>query len=773
VFYVSPVGNNTADGLTTDAPLATPQAAIDKAVPGDTILLRGGVYAGGTGVMRFNAAQHRGSENAWLTIKAYPGENPSLRWSRDTAHYVGIWLTDAAYVEISGLTLEGWMDELTLDEARADAKAQLGSPLFNAGGIQADGRDTKKVTRTNENRPHHFRIIGNTIRKFPGGGISFIQSDYLHLENNTIEDCCWYSVWAGSGISIWQSWNLDNTTEGYRIRVIGNRLFGNKTLIEWAAIGALSDGNGIIIDDFRNTQNKSPRGAYTGRTLVANNLCVNNGGSGIHSLLSDNVDIIHNTSYHNGQVLDYGEIFALESGDVRIANNLCVARPDRALNKFSKTNTRVDYRNNLYCGGYVNAAYYADNSPTGEPVFVRPSLDPAIANFRLGAPSPAIDAALYSPAYPWVAEITRDLAGSPRKLGSAPDLGAYEFDRSAAVSVGRIFTGDTPASPANQPPQVVLKITQANPAISPGSTHTLTAATRDADGEVARVEFYDRGVLLGTVSDEPYTFAWTPLKSGQAQLYARAYDSSGGITTSDPLSLAIIRPKIPSDGLVAAWPLDEVSGLVAADASGNRRPLTLTKSNWTPGRIKGGLAFSGAPEIAGTFPNPALDAFSFSVWLQVAAGGAQNPVLLRLPGDGVSATSGYTVNLRRAKANIANYGGISFQDGAGGDWQSWGNLETGKWYHLVVTFDPDSDSNPLIFYVNGMVRTDTTNYGNSSGVQLGVIAGNSATLASLGNRADKTRPLAGNVDQVRLYNRALTPTEVIALYLDDGEKTSR
>jgi len=776
-YYVAPTGDNTASGLTVETPLATPQAAIDRAVPGDTILLRGGIYAGGTGVMRFDAAQHRGSPNAWLTIKAYSGETPVLRWSRATAHYMGIWLTDAAYVEISGLTLEGWMDEITLEEARADAEAQLGSPLFNAGAIQADGRDTRTITRTDANRPHHFRINGNTIRKFPGGGISFIQSDYIHIEGNTIEDTGWYSIWAGSGISIWQSWNLDQSIEGYRIRVIGNRLFGNKTLVEWAAIGALSDGNGIIIDDFRNTQNKSQRGAYTGRTLVANNLCVNNGGSGIHSFLSDRVDIVHNTTYHNGQVLDYGEIFALDSDDVRIVNNICVARPDRAINKQSKASTRVDYRNNLYSGGYVNAAYYANPNLTGEPVFLRPSIDPAIADFRLGAPSPAIDSGLAAPAYPWVGRLTRDLTGAPRKLGAAPDLGAYEFDRAAippAGATGRIFTGDTPASADNQPPQVVFSITRSSRTLAPGVPITLTATARDSDGEITRVEFYNRGVMLGTVAAAPYTLDWTPLKGGSTKLYARAYDATGGITTSEPETVAIIQPEIPTAGLIAAWQLDETAGLVAADVSGNKGPLTLTQATWTPaGHLNGALTFKGNPEMAGTFQHPALESLSLSVWLQVAAGGAQNPVLLSLPGFDGTAASGYTVNLRRARDTNDYYGGISFQDGTGGDWQSWGRLETGQWYHLVITFDAASDSPVLTIYVDGIARTDTTNYGNHNDLKPGVIASDPVTQAFLGNRADKTRPLAGNLDQVRLYNLALTPTEVLALHVDDGRKPAR
>ena len=884
-YYVAPNGSNAVNGLTADAPLATPQAAIDKAVPGDTVLLRGGVYPEGTGEMKFNPAKHRGSENAWLTIKAYPGEMPILRWSRATAHYVGIWLTDAAYVEISGLTLEGWLDELTLEEARADAKAQKGSTLFNAGGIQADGRDTKKITRTDGNRPHHFRIIGNTIRKFPGGGISFIQCDYLLLQNNTVENCCWYSIWAGSGISIWQSWNLDSTTADYRIRVIGNRLFGNKTMVEWVAISALSDGNGIIIDDFRNTQNKSPRGVYTGRTLVANNLCVNNGGSGIHTFLSDHVDVVHNTAYFNGQQLDYGEIFALDSDSVRIVNNICVARPGRAINKLSKACTNIDYRSNLYAGGYVNAAYYAANNITGEPVFLNPSLDTATADFRLGASSPALDTALTTDAsgtvYPWVNELTTDLTGDPRRVGADSDLGAYERTGRAMPTTGLvvtghgepIFAGATTTGIVNQtafppvartrssaeapvhrfklvnlglkscqissaklsgspaftvvdaptwplvlapsessilkvrfspttigehkatvtlttadaftfnlsgtgedqsdrlvPPTVELTTPNTGVRLRPGNTTTLTATAACPNGPISRVEFYSSGRLLGTATTAPYTFNWTPLNCGPTTVYACAYDARGMTATSETTDITVLRPEIPTTGLLADWRFNEATGTTATDFSGNGRAATLANTvSWSPnGRFGAAVTLDDSPTAKISFEHPAIGAFSFSCWINGTAGGARSPVIFSLPGVGPNGSTGYQLVFRRNKTTDAHFGGLGFNDGTGGNWQTYGKLEAGTWYHLVVTFDGAPNSHGVVVYVNGIARTDTKNYGITNGRIPQVIASTAWIKGQLGNQPDLTRPLVGSLDQVRLYDRVLTAEEVIALYLDDG-----
>lgn len=487
-YYVAPSGNDSNSGLLTTAPLATPQAALNKALPGDTVLLRGGTYtfSNGSTPLRFSTA-HRGSDTSWLVVKNYPGETPVIQITRAGAVWNAIELHNAAYVEISGLTLLGWNDEITLAEAKTDAQSASASPVYNGNAISADGRDRNGIVRNSTNRPRHLRVLGNTVRKFPGAGISFIQSDYINTEGNTVQDCAWYTRYGSSGISIFQPWNYDTSTADYRIRVIGNRCFGNKTLVEWVEIGALSDGNGIIIDDGRNTQDGSTRGAYTGRILVANNLVVNNGGSGIHSYVSDKVDIVHNTAYYNGQVLNYGEIFSNESGNVRIYNNICVARPDRAINKQNPQSTNLDYRGNIYYGGYANAAYYTANNTTADPRFANPSTDPTTADFSLLGDSPALNAALTTlngTALPWVSQLTTDLSGGSRTVGTGPDAGAYERTGRPLPTTGLVLTGnnepiladDAASSAANATAfgQVEINLPAANAPL-----HTFTLTNRD------------------------------------------------------------------------------------------------------------------------------------------------------------------------------------------------------------------------------------------------------------------------------------------------------
>ena len=74
-----------------------------------------------------------------------------------------------------------------------------------------------------------------------------------------------------------------------------NRTHDNHCTQPWVVSGKLSDGNGMIVDDNRNTQDGSTHIPYTGRFLVAGDLSYRNGGSGMHAFSSDRVDFINNT----------------------------------------------------------------------------------------------------------------------------------------------------------------------------------------------------------------------------------------------------------------------------------------------------------------------------------------------------------------------------------------------------------------------------------------------------------------------------------------------
>ena len=86
-------------------------------------------------------------------------------------------------------------------------------------------------------------------------------------------------------------------------------------------------------------------------------------------------------------------------------------------------------------------------------------------------------------------------------------------------------------------------------------------------------------------------------------------------------------------------------------------------------------------------------------------------------------------------------------------------IKMNTWQHVVLIYDNSSFSNDPIFYVNGIKLTATI----LSPRPQQNIDDNNADLA-IGNVSDSTQTFDGQIDEVRIYNRALTPDEIKRLY---------
>jgi len=432
-WYVNAEASAANTAATEASPFNTLQKAMDRVAPGDTVFLMGNTPLSGS-----VSIQRTGLPSKWIVIMPYRNDKPVIKmndsdWSALTV------LPAAAYIRIQGLEVIGNSVNQPLEATLPQALNQPGScanpggtPLakYNGNGIVADGRNGQNL------KPHHITMINNLVHDCGGGGILAIEADYMTLESNTIFNTSWYTIYATSGISIFHPWNYDNNTTDYRNIVRNNKSYGNRLYVPWVDGCRITDGNGIIIDDFENSQASSTiQGQfYTGRTLLANNVVFNNGGSGVILYKGINVDVINNTSYQNSQSDPTGELYANASRNVNIVNN--IIRPIKGEPTSTVTsNTAVSYDNNLYIvdnpttqvpvqtsGAVVtNNSVIAPSSETA--VFANPGTDGPTADFRLIQGSRAINAG--SNAY--LSVVPADFLYISRPQGSGVDIGAYEF----------------------------------------------------------------------------------------------------------------------------------------------------------------------------------------------------------------------------------------------------------------------------------------------------------------------------------------------------------
>ncbi len=434
VWHVSGSGDDSGDGKSPKTAFRTLQKAAGLVKPGDQVLIGNGVYTdsgtgNGSAVLLVEAS---GRPDAWITWKAYPGTRPEIRprgWS-------GILVTGSYHV-FEGLSVIGANDSLTLLDALADAKKERATPVYNTNGIFVEGRRKKP-----EEKPHHVIIRNCVIGKCGGGGIALIETDYITVEDCKVFNNAWYMRYAGSGITTLNNWAFDDAP-GYHIIIQRNFVWNNKSLVPWERTGKLSDGNGILLDvtDLARggatnpnadsvvkpaltqtaaaaTVNARPkRPEWKGRALIANNVSTYNGGSGIHVFRTKYVDIINNTTYFNGSVVGYQELFPNASEDVVILNNIIVPRPGGKVTSNNR-NTNIKWDYNLYPTD--QKVFKGANDIVADPMFLKIESDPTKGDFRLAKGSPAINSGS--------SELTqlKDIKANARPKGSGGDRGAFE-----------------------------------------------------------------------------------------------------------------------------------------------------------------------------------------------------------------------------------------------------------------------------------------------------------------------------------------------------------
>jgi len=351
-------------------------------------------------------------KDVYVTFRAVPGHKPIVK-GNGTNMWSAILVT-TSYVRIEGLEVIGNNSTLTLADAlKAYEDAKIGGEdwepeaRFNMQGIGVGENDGLM--------PHHVEIKDCIIHDFAGGGIQLIRADYVIIKGNTIYNNAWYTMYAQSGISIFQSFNFDNDTKTYRIVVEGNITHNNYTQVPWIVTRENSDGNGIIIDTNRETQMPISNNIipYTGRVLVKNNVSYDNGGGGIVVYQSDNVDVVNNSTYGNGKVMKYPEISFNRAANCSSLNNITYAR--EGIDAFSVKETHNVFSDfNIYYGMVTDEP--GENDLNVDPEFT----DLQNHIFTLKSHSPGIDTA------GGVLMVFDDIAGNSRPQGKGHDRGAYE-----------------------------------------------------------------------------------------------------------------------------------------------------------------------------------------------------------------------------------------------------------------------------------------------------------------------------------------------------------
>ena len=201
--------------------------------------------------------------------------------------------------------------------------------------------------------------------------------------------------------------------------------------------------------------------------------------------------------------------------------------------------------------------------------------------------------------------------------------------------------------------------------------------------------------------------------------------------------------------LVGYWNMNEGSGNVARDSSGNNNNGSISGATWVDGVVGKALRFDGTDDfvdVNSSLLENITDDITIAAFTQIAGSGSHNTQTV------VGKSYAYFIG-----ANFANKKFCSQLYGVDtSTFYTSSTYDLSVPHMIVLTYDKNAGENNYKLYVDGVLdRQKTENASitsNSNNFQIG--------------RHDSTYYyLNGTIDEVRLYNRALSASEVAVLYI--------
>ncbi len=221
------------------------------------------------------------------------------------------------------------------------------------------------------------------------------------------------------------------------------------------------------------------------------------------------------------------------------------------------------------------------------------------------------------------------------------------------------------------------------------------------------------------------------------------------VPAADQTYTAAFQSAAPPTGLVAAYSFNEASGTTVADSSGSNQTGTISgATRVTTGKFGGALSFDGVNDWVTVNDSATLDlttGMTLEAWVNPASlGTAWRNVLIKERPNGEIYNLYAHTDLNRPVVYVTRASAPTQPLEA----QGTAAIPLNTWTHLATTYDGTT----LRLYVNG--------------TQVGTRAVSGAMLTStgalrIGGNAVWGEYFAGLIDEVRIYNRALTAAEIL------------
>ncbi|MCJ8166736.1 PQQ-dependent sugar dehydrogenase [Pontibacter sp. E15-1] len=283
----------------------------------------------------------------------------------------------------------------------------------------------------------------------------------------------------------------------------------------------------------------------------------------------------------------------------------------------------------------------------------------------------------------------------------------------------------------------------------------------EATREWASVQYFRGTTLLDEVFEAPFSFTWAGAPAGSYSITVKATDVAGHTVVSAPISISVGEASQPSlqsclPGLQHYFGMDNEAGSPQQDFASATAAVCATCPESAEGKFAKAVRFNGqATKLDiedGTKFNWGKDAnFTISLWMRSEAALPNNAVIVGRDAKDSEVhwwvgmnTKGQPMFMLKDLDHVGIYIGEKGQP-----------INDGAWHQVVSVRDGSNKKSKL--YIDGVLM-DEAEYFYEKGFE-------SADAINIGymNR-DNGYHYNGDLDELKLYNRALTQEEIVSSF---------
>lgn len=316
----------------------------------------------------------------------------------------------------------------------------------------------------------------------------------------------------------------------------------------------------------------------------------------------------------------------------------------------------------------------------------------------------------------------------------------------------------TVVNPGGSSPSISILTPVSGTTLNAPANIILTASTNGSPVLVTNVSYYNNGTLIGNSTNAPYNVLWPSLATGSYSVAAVAFGDDGA-TATNITNITVGAPTAAdtNNGLILYYPF--TAGSINDQSSSGLNGIL--SGSVTPTTDRFGVANNAYSFINGYIdPSPSTSVIlqpsqsvSVSVWFYTTASTTGGTYIIN---EGIDNTDSWGYHLLMAD-NHSLQAWISAYP-ASGVYLIYTNIQQNTWYHAVMIYQTGVG---LSLYINDTLVAAAADYSGplvyytSYGFNVGILA-------------DTWYPFNGYIDDIRVYNRAISSQEVDMLYHEGG-----